>query len=119
MATRMEAAMGRQRYGEAAAALEHLSHLSVIDNVLVTQLLTIATQRADAAVRTLEDAATHELFRDDFATAERQLALLDEAVAALQHVDGLDGCGTRAQQVHAHMDRRRAEKAQLAALDAQ
>jgi hypothetical protein len=71
--------MAAQNFGGAAAALEQLSHLSVIDSPIVTQLLTIATQRADTALRELEASATHELFRDDFAAAERQLALLDRA----------------------------------------
>ena len=71
---RMEEEMRGQRFDAAAAALGALSHLSVIDNVLVTQLLTIATQRADTALRALEAAATHELFRDDFAAAEAQVS---------------------------------------------
>ena len=39
VAKRMERAMEQQQFDEAAAALEQLSQLSVIDNVLVTQLL--------------------------------------------------------------------------------
>eukprot|EP01051_Picozoa_sp_SAG22_P006334 SAG22_NODE_409_length_10939_cov_1.956638_7_plen_637_part_00 len=119
MAQRMEGEMKQHRFDAAAMVLQQLAHLSVIDNVLVTQLLTIATQRADTALRALEASATHELFRDDFPAAEAQLVLLDRAAAALRHIDGLGGCAARAEQVHAHLGRRRAEKVQVAALDAQ
>jgi hypothetical protein len=41
------------------------------------------------------------------------------ATAALRHVEGLGPCAARAEQVHAHLGRRREEKAHMSALDAQ
>ena len=51
---RAEAAMEARRFDAAAETLRQMRRLGVIDNVLVTQLLTIAMQRADAAVRNRE-----------------------------------------------------------------
>ena len=122
LAQQMEAAMDAQRFDGAADALKKLECLSIIDNVLVTQLLTIATQRADAAVRTLEDRVTLEILRDSFDAAAEQLQVLDAAVAALSDVgepgDGAARVG-RTERTRAHLARRSKEKAFMDELAAQ